>query len=59
LGNTGRVIHEPADFIEKPVCRLHHCRLRSSPAKLFAGCLLCARTMAMVRRSRKGPGAVR
>src|ERR1700685_1669656 len=50
LCGTGRVVHYPCNFVEEPVRRLDHCRLRS-PVSLS----LARRpyTMAIVRRYRK------
>jgi hypothetical protein len=56
-GDTGGVVHQPGDFVEKPVRRLDHDCLRTLLAAAARhSSLRPSQTMAMVRRGRKGSG---
>src|ERR1700675_48345 len=55
LRGAGRVVHQPRDLVEKPVCGLDHGCLRTPLAESR---LICPQTMAMVRRARKRCGAM-
>src|SRR5580704_6810491 len=55
LRGAGRVVHQPRDLVEKPVCGLDHDCLRTP---LKEPRLICPQTMAMVRRARKWCGAM-
>src|SRR6202795_1428308 len=55
LRGAGRIVHQPRDLVEEPVCGLDHGCLRTPLAESR---LICPQTMAMVRRARKRCGAM-